>query len=427
MRDGLCVGILPRVAKTLIKTSEHVAVQPKAIWLDCSKRRGGFVQKQVAWLDTLPVHGNRQLKTGQLFKALLLSFFDPLARSLRTIEDNGSFKGRLDLNRLARSTTADALAALDASQLKPIIDELLEQVPAVKQSDDLACITKCIIAADGTYMTTLSDVAWALVHTRRNGRKQGQVRANVQMDTTTWTPRVVSISGDGSTQDDESSEPAALARELLSDVLYVLDRNFLDFGLLHALSEKNNDFVLRVKANAPSFVVLQDQKLSDQDRAAGVSSDQLVQLSGMGAPAGTLRLVTIQTVNRKNEPETIRLLSSLIDTQNITATVIGLIYRKRWQIELFFKWLKTFVNMDHLLSTSRNGITFQFYVAVIGVLLMYVQSGKQVSIYALAALARLARGQDTFDQAMATIARREKERERNRLRQAKKRAAASQA
>lgn len=386
-------------------------------------RRGGFVQKQIAQLDALAAHGNRTLKIGQLFGGLLLSFFDPLARSLRTIEDKADFAGYLDLPRLARSTTSDALAALDASRLKPIIDELLQQAPKLAHTDgDLSCITKQIIAADGTYMTTLSDVAWALRHTRRNGHRQGQIRANVQMDAETWTPQVVSISGD-----DQASEPAAFAADLLSGVLYVVDRNFLEFDFLKALLAKGNDFVLRVKDNAPSTAVLQSLELAAEDAQAGVVSDQIVQLTGVNAPEGKFRLVTIQTTNRKNEPETIRLLSNLTDIQTIAARVVGLIYRKRWQIELFFKWLKTFANMDHLISTSRNGITFQFYVAVIGVLLMYVQSGKRVSIYALAALSRLARGECTLEQALAVIAKRERERELNRQRQARKRAAKSKA
>lgn len=383
-------------------------------------QRGGFVQKQIARLDALPAHGNRTLKLGQLFGGLLLSFFDPLARSLRMIEDKADFGGRLDLPRLARSTSSDALAALDASRLKPIIDELLQQVPRLAQTDqDLSGITKQIIAADGTYMTTLSDVAWALQHTRRNGRRQGQIRANVQMNTETWTPTVVSISGN-----DQSSEPAAFAQDLLEGVLYVVDRNFLDFDFLKALLAKDNDFVLRVKDNAPSTMVLQSLKLTDEDMGAGVISDQIVELTGVGAPEGKFRLVTIRTTNRKSEPETIRLLSNLTDTQNIAARIVGLIYRKRWQIELFFKWLKTFANMDHLISTTRNGITFQFYVAVIGVLLMYVQSGKRVSIYALAALSRLASGECTLEQALAVIAKREHERDLERKRQARKRAAA---
>src|SRR5688500_20147795 len=74
-------------------------------------------------LRALPAHGNRTLHADQLLLGLLCAFFDPLARSLRTIEASGDFGGRLDLPRLARSTTADALAAFDPSCLQPVSDD----------------------------------------------------------------------------------------------------------------------------------------------------------------------------------------------------------------------------------------------------------------------------------------------------------------
>lgn len=389
----------------------------KALGMLAARRRGGFLNEHLERLRDLPAHGNRKLRVDQLFLGLLLSFFEPMGRSLRTIEDQGDFDGRLELPRLARSTTADALAAFDPACLKPIIDDLRVRVPHLAHADgDLAGITRRIIAADGTYLNTLADVAWALHQTRRDGRGHGQVRANVQMDTATWTPQVLTVSGD-----DDESEPAAFARDLLRGVLYVIDRNFLDFSFLGALLAADDDFVLRVRANAPAVTVLASLPLTAADAEAGVIADEVVRLSGRGAPDGRFRRVTISTINRKGETEIIRLLSNLIDPQ-VAARVIGAIYRQRWQIELFFKWLKTFARMDHLLSTSRNGITFQLYVAVIAVLMMYVQSGRRVSVYALAALSRLARGQCTLDEAMAVIARRERERALNRARQARRRA-----
>jgi hypothetical protein len=66
-----------------------------------------------------------------------------------------------------------------------------------------------------------------LHQTRRNGKGHAQVRANVQMDVATWTPQVLTISGD-----DDQTEPAAFAKDLLEGVLYVFDRNFLDFSFL---------------------------------------------------------------------------------------------------------------------------------------------------------------------------------------------------
>lgn len=380
-------------------------------------RRSGLLQEHLDRLRALPAHGNRKLHVDQLFLGLLMAFFEPMARSLRTIEDEGNFDGLLDLARLARSTTADALAAFDPACLKPIIDDLRDRVPHLGQADaDLAGITRRIIAADGTYLNTLADVAWALRHTKSNDKRQGQVRANLQMDVASWTPQVITVSGD-----DGESEPAAFARGLLEGVLYVFDRNFLDFSFLAELLDRDNDFVLRARANAPAVEVLDRVPLTAADAEAGVIADEIVKLTGRGAPKGRFRQVRIQAVNRKGETEIIRLISNLIDP-NIAARVIGAIYRQRWQIELFFKWLKTFARMDHLLSTSRNGITFQLYVAVIAVLMMYVQSGRRVSVYALAALSRLARGQITLDEAMAIIARRERERELNRASQARRRA-----
>ena len=386
--------------------------------LHAASGRRGLIGEHLDRLASLPAHGNRTLHADQLLLGLLLAFFDPMARSLRTIEDKGDFGGRLDLPRLARSTTADALAASDPACLLPLIQDLRRRVPELGGADaTLEGITRRIIAADGTYLSTLADVAWALHHTRRDGRPHGQVRANVQMDVAGWTPQVVTVSGD-----DGESEPAAFAKDLLGGVLYVVDRNFVDFAFLKAVLGKGSDLVLRARANAPAVKVLQSLPLAAADAEAGVAADERVELSGRGAPAGRWRRVTISTTDRNGKPETIVLLSNLTDAATVPARVVGAVYRRRWQVELFFKWLKCFARMGHLLSTSRDGITFQLYVAVIGVLLMYAQTGRRVSVYALAALGRLARGECTPQQAMGVIARRERERDLNRARQARLRA-----
>jgi hypothetical protein len=375
----------------------------------------GLLHEHLDRLRSLPAHGNTRVRADQLVLGLLLSFFQPMARSLRQIEGCGDFDGQLDLGRLARSTTSDALAAFDPKHLNPLIQDLRARCPGLEDADaDLAGIARRIIAADGTYLTTLADVAWALHHRKSDGRTQGQVRANVQLDVASWVPQVLSVSGD-----DGESEPAAFAKDLLCGVLYVVDRNFVDFAFLKALLARDNDVVLRIKSNQPAVRVLATHPLSAPDTEAGVIADEQVELSGVGAPAGIFRRVTIQTTNRNGKQEIIRLLTNLTDATTVAARVVGSAYRLRWQIELFFKWLKCFARMDHLLSTSRQGITTQLYVAVIAVLMMHVQSGRRVSIYTLAALSRVARGQQTMAQAMEFLARRERERELARARQAR--------
>jgi hypothetical protein len=398
---------------------------------DADRRRAlafapAVLEQHLQRLNDLPAHGNAKLRADQLVLGLLLSFFDPMARSLRLIQGCGDFGGQLSLARLSRSTTSDALAAFDPELLRPLIDDLLSRCPGLAKADadpTLAGITREIIAADGTYLTTIADVAsWALRHTKSDGRAQAQVRANVQLDVDTWAPRVVTVSGD-----DGESEPAAFAKDLLSGVLYVVDRNFVDFAFVAAVLAKGNDLVQRIKSNQPSARVVRSGPLTAEDLAAGVTADELVELTGRDAPAGTFRRVTIVTTDRNGNPETIRLLTNLTDPAAVAARVIGDIYRTRWQIELFFKWLKCFARMEHLLSTSRRGITVQLYVAVIAVLLMHVQSGRRVSIYALAALSRVAGGVLTLEQAMAEIRRAQHERDLARARQARLRAARKRA
>ena len=378
---------------------------------------GGLLGGHLRRLRELPAHGNTRLSADQLVLGLLLAFFRPMARSLRLIEGCGDFGGRLGLPRLARSTTADALAAFDPAHLRPLVADLRARCPHLRHLDaDLEGIARRIVAADGTYLTTLADVVWALHHTKSDGRRQGQVRANVQLDVADWVPRVVSVSGD-----DGESEPAAFARDLLGGVLYVVDRNFVDFAFVAAVLARGSDLVLRVKANQPAVRVTATLPLTAADADAGVAGDELVELTGRGAPGGTFRRVTVVTADRRGRPETVRLLTNLTDATAVAARVVGAAYRLRWQIELFFKWLKCFARMGHLLSTSRNGITTQLYVAVIAVLLMHVRTGRRVSIYALAALGHVADGQMTIEQAMGVIARRERERELGRARQARRR------
>jgi hypothetical protein len=396
----------------------QIDVDDRALALVHNARAGGLLDEHLRRLRALPAHGNTKLHADQLLLGLLLSFFNPMARSLRRIEDYGNFDGRLDLSRLARSTTADALAVFKSEHLLPLIEDLRVRCPGLDRADaDLAGITRRIIAADGTYLNTLADVAWALHQTKPNGKRQGQVRANVQMDVVGWVPQVISVSGD-----DGESEPAAFAKDLLSGVLYVVDRNFLDFAsFIKPALARDNDLVLRVRANAPATRVIANNPIGAADAEAGVVADELVELTGRDAPPGAFRLVTIVTTDRRGKPETIRLLTNLIDPETVAARVIGAVYKLRWQIELFFKWLKCFARMDHLLSSSRQGITTQLYVAVIAVLMMHVQSGRRLSIYALAALSNVASGMLTIQQAMAVIAKRDREREMNRARQARNR------
>jgi hypothetical protein len=358
-------------------------------------------------------HPNRKLHLDNAVIALLLAFFNPTCRSLRTIEGLGHVcQDETGVDDVCRSTMSDLLAMADPQLLLPIVEDLRRRVPALKDEDeDLAQIVQQVIAADGSYFNIYADVAWAIHTTRSNGKDAAQIRLNFQLDARTWIPQAMSVSGKA-----QGSETAAVAQDLLPGAIYLVDRNFIDFEFFRAVLDKGSDFVVRCKENMPNFQATQERPLTQRDRADGVVSDRLGILPGRGAPDRTLRELVLR------DPETgqsIRVLTSLLE---VPAYIIGVLYRRRWQIELFFRWLKVCAKIEHLVSHSRNGLTIQFYVAVIGVLLTCMATGQRVSKYAVTALTFVASGQATLEDILPYLAKRERERQLERARLARKRA-----
>ena len=128
---------------------------------------------------------------------------------------------------------------------------------------------------DSSLFTVAATVTWALQSRRANQKKQAHVRLNLQWAATTGTPEGVSIGGE------DSSEAAALMASLGPDLIYVLDRGYVNFKLLDRILHACSDFVVRLKKNN-LFVPVKTMPLSDQDLAAGVISDRIGRLSGSG-------------------------------------------------------------------------------------------------------------------------------------------------
>lgn len=388
----------------------------------------GLIRRHVPADDA--AHGNQELDLPDTLRVLLSAFFNPVARSLRLIEmlsRKSAVKEHTSVKRVARSTMSDALGRFDPERLRPLIAHLRTQLPALKRMDkDLECVTRQLIAADGSYFNLAGEVAWAMSCSRGAGHKQGtqpRVRLNLQLDIDSFLPVDCDVSGA-----DDGSEAAAFKRKLKSDAVYIVDRNFNHFGFLSAVLEKGSSFVLRMKSSShvESLEIGVTQPLSARDEELGVRSDRRVTLGTKSnnrarrtgpPPTQTLREVIVW--DEKNQQE-IRLLTDLLD---VPAYVVGLLYRLRWQIELFFRWLKVFAAMEHLISFSKNGLTIQFYVAVIACLLMYVNTGRRPSKYLLFEMQLIASGMSTLEEAAESLAHLERERELAAARAAKKKQA----
>ncbi len=382
-------------------------------------------------------HPNRVLHYDDVFTLLLLSFFNPALRSLRTIDDASrgpAMRQCLDVERACRSTLSDANACLDPSLLLPIINDLRNKVPDLPQADAaLQQLLNRAIAVDGSLFSVAADVVWGLRKRKPWAGPGGDdrfVRLDLQFCCARGVIQEAEINGRG------TSETTAARRKIQAGKLYIADRGIFSFAYVDDLLRAKADLVLRIK-KSQRLSVLEERPVSVQSRAAGVLSDRLVTLDPAAkkpakaaahanattddAPAQVLREVVILDVDHPDKP--IRLLTSLLE---VDAEVVGEAYRWRWQIELFFRWLKVHANFRHLISHSKNGLTLGFYVATIAVLLIYLRTGRRrVSKYAYNALCLVAQGAMTPEQALEVVAFREREKDLERARLARNRAAAA--
>ena len=137
---------------------------------------------------------------------------------------------------------------------------------------------------------------------------------------------------------------------------YVMDRGYIDFEQLHRLHQGGSFFVIRAKSN----LRFKRRYSLESDRANGIICDQIGTLTGFysakGYPA-PLRRIRI----KDNTGKTLVFLTNNLE---LTARMIADLYRCRWQVELFFKWIKQHLRIKAFFGTSENAVKSQIWIAV---------------------------------------------------------------
>ena len=138
---------------------------------------------------------------------------------------------------------------------------------------------------------------------------------------------------------------------------YVMDRAYVDFARLHRLHEAGSFFVTRAKSNLNA-----ERRYSHPvDRSTGVICDQTVVLSGFyshhGFPAPLRRI-------KYRDPKTGKRLVFLNNNFTLPPLSIADLYRCRWQVELFFKWIKQHLRIKAFFGTSENAVKTQIWIAI---------------------------------------------------------------
>jgi transposase len=139
--------------------------------------------------------------------------------------------------------------------------------------------------------------------------------------------------------------------------IYVMDRAYVDFARLHALHRAGAFFVTRAKSNMDAHRLYS----APTDRTTGIICDQTISLDGnitsRNYPEHLRRI-------RFKHPETGKTLVFITNNFALPATTICDLYKSRWQVELFFEWIKQYLRIKQFFGTSENAVKTQIWIAV---------------------------------------------------------------
>lgn len=347
-----------------------------------------FLERLQPLLERLHEHGcerdqadNRKLHYDHLCGLILLTFFNPVLTTLRDLREASKLakvRETLDASQTSTGSLSEAMQVFDPELLVEIIQELLAEIPDSPTADPrLKELAHVPTAVDGTLLLRLPQITQACFNTRTDlGWKM-----HTHFEVLRGVPivaRVTDASGKG-----EASEKAVLRKTLEADRCYITDRGYEQFSLFNDIVAADSSYVCRIRNDHQLKTVSETRELSDEAKAAGVLEDVVGRMgkSKRATPSDhDQRRIVVKLVEhpkrggrrRQAGEKDLVLVTSLLD---VPVEIIVLLYRFRWLIELFFRWLKCVLGCRHLLSKSENGIQIQMYCAMIACLLLQLAVG----------------------------------------------------
>jgi hypothetical protein len=276
----------------------------------------------------------------------------------------------LGLPAVKKSTLADANAKRDPAIMEKLFYRLLDrcQQIAPKHQFRFKNPVRC-------FDSTTIDLCLALFPWAKFRQTKGAVKLHCQLDLKGQIPSFV-VMTDGKCSDIRAIRSFL---DLLPDSIYVVDRGYMDFNWFRRIDDEKAFFVTRIKDNTV-YRITGQQEVS---LGNGLLYDRTIELTGVQTQekyAKPLRLVGYYDTESNVTYE------FLTNNFKLAAMTIAKIYKARWQVELFFKWIKQHLKIKTFLGTSRNAVLTQIWVAMSYFLLLaYIkfQSRFQRSIFLL--------------------------------------------
>ena len=271
--------------------------------------------------------------------------------------------------RVSRSTLADANDSHDWRIFADFAQVLIHLARPLYLTDPIGVeLDQGLYALDSTTI----DLCLSLFPWARFRENKGAVKMHTLLDLHGNIPTFISITS-GKVHD------VNILDEIVPEAgaFYVMDRGYVDFERLYVFTLSAAFFVVRTKSN----VLLQRRCSHPVDKATGVRSDHTVILTAIGSakvyPDPLRRISYLDVETRKR-------FKFLTNNFTLPALTVALIYKARWQVELFFKWIKQHLRIKSFYGTSENAVKAQIWIAVsVYVLVAIVRKrlGLGISLY----------------------------------------------
>jgi len=282
-------------------------------------------------------------------------------KSLRDIETGFNMHQNtwhhLGIKTVAKSSISDANNKRSYQIFEKLFYALLEQCKDVTMNKEFKFNNPLYSFDSTTINLCLSIFDWA-----KYRKEKGALKIHMLLNNRTTIPELLTIS-DGKKADITAIKEMSLSSKLRKGSILVFDRAYIDYQWWNKLDEDKIFFVSRTKSNQNIFVIGQHKDKLEKN----IIADEIVifgEYKAMEKYPEQLR--RIRYYDEKNKKE----YTYLTNNFDLTAKQVADIYKDRWQIELFFKWIKQNLKIKTFLGTSQNAVMTQIWIAMIYYLLL---------------------------------------------------------
>lgn len=310
-------------------------------------------------------HGLRDLGRVEYFATFLLGLFNPVVQSMRGIcraTQLSEVRAWLGLKKkIVPSQFSSAQQVFSPAILRDVMHQLLHQSKARQAL--ATCFGRispeAIRVVDTTLWKVVSGITWA--KWRFQNKEQKAVRLHMELRLLDAQAANIMVT------EGRTCERAALKINLESGLFYIGDRNYShSYELLNDMVAKGCGFLFRAREST-HFTIIKHNQVDAEAQREGCYLDAVATLGGSGSTKTVeLRLICFQRMGMK---EPIYLITTA-PAEEVSAFEIMELYRQRWQVELFFRWLKCLIPCRHWFAHSQEGVQIQIYLCLIQALLL---------------------------------------------------------